>query len=98
MSGITGLLMTAAELPEPDTSSVKPWALDMLCQVEPELEAIAAKAVGHNRRRCQARLDAYTKAKHEALKLVGWYARDPRLRSTGAWDCFFRYILNELRI
>ena len=31
-------------------------------------------------------------------KLVGWYARDPRLRSQGVWDCLFRYILDKLNI
>ena len=98
MSGITGLLMTAAEIPAPDTSSGKPWALDMLYQVEPELEAIAAHTVAQKHRGIYARLDAYAAAKHAAYKLIGWYARDPRLRSAEAWDCFFRYILEQLNI
>ena len=40
----------------------------------------------------------YVEAKDAAWELVGWYARDPRLRSQGAWDCLFRYILDELNI
>lgn len=71
----------------------------MLYTVEPELAAIAARAVAKRRRRqYQARREAYVTAKHEAWQLVGWYARDPRLRSQGAWDCLFRHILDELRI
>lgn len=95
---ITKLFITAAELPEPDTSYFKPWTLDMLYQVEPELEAIAARTVAQKRRRFYARHDAYEAAKNAAWELLGWYARDPRLRSGEAWDCYFNYILDELRI
>ena len=42
--------------------------------------------------------DAYEAAKKAAWKLVGWYARDPRLRNSGAWDCYSRYILGKLKI
>lgn len=78
-----------SEIPELDTSHFQPWTLDKLHQVEPALAEITARAVAQRRRRYPARLAAYTKAKHEAWELVGWYARDPRLRSQGAWDCLF---------
>ncbi len=90
--------MAASELPEPDTSNFKPWTPAMLYQVEPELEMIAAQAVAQKRRRLRDRLNAYSAAKKEAWELVGWYARDPRLRSTEAWDCFFGSILEQLRL
>lgn len=92
------LLVTADEIPPPDTSHFLPWALDMLYQVEPGLKEIAARAVDQKRRRVYARYDAYTAAKDAAWELVGWYARDPRLRSSDAWNCFFDYILNQLNI
>ena len=92
------LFKPLSEFPEMDTSYFKPWTLAMLYQVEPELEAVAAKAVAQKRRRFRAKLDAYEAAKNAAYELVGWYARDPRLRSIGAWDCFFDYILDQLNI
>lgn len=91
-------LVRACDVPEPDTSHFLPWALDMLYQVEPELQEIAARTVSQKRRRGDARYDDYTAAKDAAWNLLGWYARDPRLRSEGAWDCFFDYILDQLNI
>ena len=91
-------VMVASEIPEPDTSYFIPWRLDMLYQIEPGLEEIAERTVANKRRRFSAKLDAYTKAKDDAWELVGWYARDPRLRSSNAWDCLFRYILDQLNI
>lgn len=88
----------ASDIPKPDTSYFLPWSLGMLYCVEPGLEQIARKVARQKRRGFYRRLDAYVAAKHEAEKLVGWFARDPRLRSSGAWDCFFDYVLKELRI
>ena len=88
----------ASEIPEPDTSYFLPWSLGMLYGVEPDLEGIARKASRQKRRGFFRRLDAYVGAKHEAEKLVGWFARDPRLRSSGAWDCFFNHVLEELKL
>ena len=88
-----------SKVPELDTGYFKPWSLEMLYEVEPELEIITARAAAQRQRRqYQARREAYTTAKHEACQLVGWYARDPRLRSQGAWDCLFCYILDALNI
>ena len=91
-------VIQASDLPKPDTGYFKPWSLEMLYQVEPELEAIAARTVAQKRRRIRNRLDAYTEAKDAADMLLGWGARDPRLRSSKAWDCFFDYILDQLNI
>lgn len=92
------LFKPLSEIPEMDTSYFKPWTLGMLYEVEPELEAIATRAVAQKRRRYPAKRTAYVQAKDAAWKLAGWYARDPRLRSKEAWDCLFRYILDELNI
>lgn len=89
---------TAAELPKPDTSHFIPWSLDMLYQIEPDLKEIVSRTLAQKRRRFYDKIDAYTAAKDAAWELVGWYARDPRLRSIGAWDCYFDYIVEELRI
>lgn len=91
-------VMCAADIPEPDTSHFLPWSLGMIYGVEPRLEQIARKAVRQKRRGFFRRLDAYATAKKEAYKLVGWEARDPRLRCHGAWDCYFDYILEELNL
>lgn len=88
----------AGDIPEPDTSHFLPWTLDKLYGIDPELKAIADRAIAQKRRRFYARVRAYAAAKEAAWKLVGWRARDPRLRSHEAWDCYFEYILDQLRI
>lgn len=86
------------DVPEPDTSYFLPWTLDMIYAVEPSLKEIAAEALKAKQKGFYKRLDAYIKAKQEADKLLGWYSRDPRLRCSRAWDCFFDPILDELRL
>ena len=75
-----------------------PWRLWMLYQIEPGLIDIALKALSKKRRSVSVRLEAYGEAKEAADMLLGWGARDPRLRSCAAWDCFFNYICDELNI
>lgn len=87
-----------SDVPGPDAGHFRSWSLWMLYAVEPELETIAKRTVAQKRRRFERRHSAYAAAKKDAWKLVGWYARDPRLRSCEAWDCFFRYMLDELRL
>ena len=74
------------------------WTLGMLYAVEPELETIAKRTTAQKRRRVAQRHPAYAAAKKAAWKLVGWGARNPRLRSSEAWDCYFQYIVKELKI
>lgn len=95
---VADLFKTLSEYPEMDTGYFQPWTLDKLYQVEPELKAIAVRAVAQRGRRYPVKRAAYAQAKDAAWQLVGWYARDPRLRSQGACDCLFRYILDELNI
>ena len=93
------LFIRASEIPEPDTSYMLPWSLDMLYEIEPQLKALADEAISCKRKRkYQVKRDAYVKARNESWELVGWGARDPRLRSSGAYDCFIRHILDELNI
>lgn len=91
-------MVPMSQLPKPDYSYFRPWEVWMIYAVEPELKTIADKALKAKRRRFEIQLDAYAEAKNAARKLVGWYARDPRLRSTEAWDCYFDYILDQLNI
>lgn len=72
--------------------------LQMLYATEPELEAIAKQAAAQKQRPVDDKYRAYVVAKRAAWELVGWSARDPRLRSSEAWDCYFRYILEELKL
>lgn len=95
---VLDLFKPLSEVPEMDTSHFQTWTLDKLYEVEPGLEAIAAQAVAQKRRRFWAKLEAYAAAKDAAYELVGWYARDPRLGSCEAWDCFFDYSLDQLNI
>lgn len=72
--------------------------LGMLYAVEPGLETIAKQAAAQKQRPVDDKYRAYVAAKRAAWELVGWGARDPRLRSSEAWDCYFRYILEELKL
>ncbi len=78
-----------SDITEPDTSYFIPWRLDMIYEIEPELKRIADKVSVSKKEEFYVRLDVYTEIKHDVENLVGWFARDPRLRSVGAWDCFF---------
>lgn len=91
-------VISASDIPDPDTSYLLPWTLDMLCRVEPELKEVAAAAIAQKRLNLYARIDAYEAAKKDAWRLLGWAARDPWLRSSEARDCFFRYILDQMNI
>ena len=66
--------------------------------IEPNLKIVADNAFLHRRRRFSGLIDAYERAKESAWELVGWDANDPRLRTSAAWDCFFDYILEGLRL
>lgn len=93
------VMLNVSNTPKPDASHSRKWTLRMLYAVEqPELEAIAKRTVAQKRRRVEQRHFAYAAAKKAAWKLVGWDTHEPRLRSGEAWDCYFRYILEELRI
>ena len=92
------MLKMAIGIPKPDTSHSRKWTLGMLYAAEPELEAIARRTAAQKRRRVEQRHFAYAAAKKAAWKLVGWGARNPRLRSSEAWECYFRHIVKELKI
>lgn len=91
--------VTASTGPIPGKSYMLPWSIEMLYEIEPKLkkladEALAAKtSKSHDVRRA-----AYVKARNESFELVGIGARDPRLRSGGAYDCFTEYILERLKL
>ena len=92
-------IIRACDVPEPDTSYMLPWSLEMLYEIEPRLKELADEAVSYKRKRnYQVKRDAYIKARNASWELVGWGARDPRLRNSGAYDCFTHYILDELKI
>ena len=87
----------ASEFPT-NTSYMKPWRLDLIYEIEPGLKRVANRATAHKRHGFYKRLAAYAEAKAAADRLLGWGARDPRLRSSGAWNCYFNFVLRELRL
>ena len=94
-----GLFIRASDIPTPDTSYMLPWSLEMLYEIEPKLKELADRAISCKRKRSyQVKRSAYVKARNASWELVGWGARDPRLRSSEAYDCFIRHILDELNI
>ena len=87
---------SASDIPDMDTSHFIPWNIGMLYQVEPDLKEIVEETISFHRKAPVKRANAYAKANVRAEKLVGCEARDPRLRNSGAWDCFIHYILAYL--
>lgn len=69
------------------------WQLWMIFEVEPQLKYLGEKALGRFKRDPDRRGKAYRWAKPYFLPLVGWSARDPRLRSQEAYDCYTDWIL-----
>lgn len=76
----------------------KPWRLPMVYEVEPSLQQIAEWAATQRGRRYFARQETYEKVKTDVEKLVGWSARDPRLRCSEAWDIYMRHVAKVLKI
>ncbi len=83
---------------KPDTSYFIPWNIEMIYQVEPSLKEIVLKCKEYRKKPVSKRYDFYSDVKEETYKLVGWGARDPRLRSTGAYDYFIDRVIDELHI
>lgn len=92
------IVVKASELPEPVTSYFLPWSMEMIYEIEPELKSIVQYAIAQKHRHIAARYSAYSAAKLNSNKLIGWGARDPRLRSSEAYDAYLGYILGELKI
>ncbi len=93
------LVVPLSEIQEYDyLKDFKPWTLAMIYEVEPELKTIAERFLVSRRCRFEKRHKAYSDIKDAAYPLLGWVARDPRLRHHAAWDCYFKYILDELQI
>lgn len=96
MNELTTISVSGLMRAEFDESYMLPWSVDMLYQIEPELKAIYSKATSKKGHPFQVRLTAYISAKGEAGRLLGFGARDPRLRCSGAWDVFFDKIIDAL--
>jgi hypothetical protein len=70
--------------------------LRKIYSIEPELEIIAVTSMWAHR--CdfdEGITRAYLEAKEKAESLVGFRARDLRLRSAEAYDCYFDYVLGN---
>ncbi len=73
------------------TSHSPAWNLEMLYRLEPQLREIEARA-----KQDSDPFSAYEQAKRSASRLVGYSAANPHLRSSKAWACFFRHLVEEL--
>lgn len=78
----------------------QPCSIETLFDIESMLKALADEAISHRRSRSHhVKRLAYVEARNEAAKyLVGIHARDPRLRSSEAYDCFANHILKALNL
>lgn len=73
------LFKPLSEIPEMDTSYFKPWTLGMLYEVEPELEAIATRAVAQKRRRLPGEADGLRPGERRRLEAGGLVCPGPAL-------------------
>lgn len=95
-------LVPVSSVPPQDHSHFIPWSLAMIYAVEPSLETIRRRAfdqalLGTHKRRAvkkNAVNNAFVEARNSSDKLIGWNARDPRLRSSEAYE-FYIYGLKE---
>lgn len=83
---------------KPDTSHFIPWNVEMIYQIEPLLKQVVEDCRKKRRRDWYTRLEIYGNVKNETENLVGWFARDPRLRSEEAYDCFIDEVIDALGI
>lgn len=72
------------------------WTEAELFKEEPALQSIIENAKLYRKRRVRDRIWQYEAAKRTASGLVGWGAKDPKLRCSGAWQCFLRCLMNAL--
>ena len=86
--------ITAADLMNTKFPPLPGWELWMIFEVEPKLKTIGEEALQRFEGAPDQREQAYYWAKDDFSLLVGWEARDPRLRSSGAYDCYTGWILN----
>ena len=70
------------------------FELWMIFEVEPDLKRLGLEALELFRGSPEQRTNAYYWAKDEFSLLVGWEARDPRLRSEEAYDCYTDWLLH----
>lgn len=97
-------IIPASAIPGLDTSYFIPWSLAMIYAVEPSLETICRRAFDQallkSRKRGTSKKNgvqaAFVEAKNSAIRLIGWYARDPRLRSQSAWDFYINGLHDAL--
>lgn len=89
-------LIDITDIPGEDTSYFTPWNIGMLYEVEPGIRLIIEDCKNERRKEFCYKCKIYSKAKMDSYKLVGWMARDPRLRSTGAYDCFIKALVDAL--
>ena len=74
------------------------WDIFMIFGTEPRLADIAVNAATVKWLWKKARIAAFEAAMDKADKLIGEDASDPRLRDNVAWECFYNYILDHMRL
>ena len=73
-------------------------SLAEILEMEPALKCVSDRAFSHRRKRLARKFEIYEQSKSDAWPLVGWGARNPLLRTSSAWDTFFRNLRKVLRI
>ena len=82
-----------------DIQRPKPlWDISIIFSTEPRLACIAVDAASMKWLWKKARIAAFNTAMEKADRLIGEDARDPRLRDNAAWECFYNYILDHMRL
>lgn len=86
------------EKSENRTSHFIQWKPDMIYDIEPYLRAIVTQARCDMIEKGIDRYKLYEEIKRNAENYVGDMARDPRLRSHGAWMCFINDVCDSLEM
>lgn len=80
-------------IPQPATVPAK-W--DAMVEAEPRLARVVCRA--RRFRRMRHRWTRYEEFKREAGFLVGWFARDKRLRTSAHWEVFIGRLSEALGV
>ena len=70
------------------------WTIETIFSTDPELALIAICAASAGHLRLEAKIAIWSFLMEVADHYVGEKARDPRLRSQGAWDVFSDFLFD----
>lgn len=92
----TPLVVARRVLPPGALQPLTTWA--QIIEADPRIGAVIFAACRCRRLSLRRRWAAYSRAKQTLARFVGWYAKDPRLSSSDAYDAVIDRLVDAQRI